>query len=270
MKRSRSRNKARTLGPWGLAWIAVSITGCAGPERGWFAEGRGRTQARHDALEEDRPETPPDSSAACFPLFLAESGPGGTAREVLWPLVEWGRGAELESGTASWLRVRPFVYWDSFARRSRFVIFPFYFRSREELEVGTRSVDHLWPIHGVHREWIDGSPAVTHHVLFPLFSARQGTGQWKVRVFPLFDASKGYLDRGWWLLPLIKSGARERSSFFYLLDPLLAYERDSIALRGEEEPVEKRRIRISLLGGLLGWEDDRGKTALRVLWWIRI
>ncbi len=254
---------------------ALCGAGCVGPDRGWIAEARGRTQARFDALDaEGEPangELPASTSRTpLFPLLFTESGDPGTAVEVLWPIFEVGRGRELPSGRPSWLRLRPLFASDSFRGYSRTVLFPFYVRIREEREAGDCSIDHLWPLYGIHREWIDLAPAITHHFAWPLFFVRHGVGRWKVHLFPVLDASSGYLDRGMWLLPILKAGSYGRSKHFYLLDPILGYERDSIAEKEAEETPEKFRSSVRILGGFLGWENDRGKKALRILWWIRI
>ena len=259
----------------GICVIARCLTGCAGPDRGWIAEARGRTQARFDALDADHAPRGASSllepvQAPLFPLLFLELGEVGGTTELLWPLFETGRGPELPWGQPRWFRFRPFFYRDSFRGYSRTVLFPFYFHIREELEAGNRSIDHLWPLYGIHREWIDLAPAVTHHCAWPLFFVRTGIGKWKVHLFPAFDASSGYIDRGWWLLPFLKVGSFGRSEHFYLLDPLFAYERDSIAESEASETPEKVRTSFRILGGLLGWENDRGKKAVRILWWIRV
>jgi hypothetical protein len=199
-----------------------------------------------------------------FPLVHAERGDRWSV-EVLWPFFEMGG-----AGKHRYLRVRPFFLEEEIGGSSRSVVFPFYFRSRTRLESGDREIDHFWPIHGVHREWIDLAPATTHHVLYPIFSLRRGPDRWRLSVFPVFFASSGYLDRGVWLLPLVKSGAHGQSRFFYLLDPLFAYEKDSIARSPDEDSPELARTRWSLLGGLLAWEVDRGRAALRLLWFLRV
>ena len=78
------------------------------------------------------------------------------------------------------------------------------------------------------------------------------------------------MDRGVWLLPIIKAGTQGQNSFFYLLEPLFAYEKLSIARTPEEDRPELGRSRWSLLGGLLAWENERGRASLRVLWFLRV
>ncbi|MBI4601475.1 MAG: hypothetical protein HY721_05865 [Planctomycetes bacterium] len=248
-----------------LTWF----TGCAGPARGFFAEHRGRTR-----LLEERADAHPAAAGSersrvpLFPLLFVESGEGATAVEVLWPFFEAGSGGG--EPPSSWFRLRPLLAFDSFRDGSRAIVFPVWFHLRERREAGDRSIDHLWPIYGLHREWIDLAPATTHHIAWPLFLARIGPGKHKVQLLPLFSVSSGYLDRGWWLFPPIKAGSHGRSAFFYLLDPLFAYERDSIAGPEEEERPEHFRVRWSLLGGLLAWEVDRGQGSVRLLWAMRL
>lgn len=252
--------------------VACCITGCSGPERGWFAEARGRTQARHDALDADAP-LPSDQDLArlpLFPLFYAEASSDGHVLEQLWPLFESGRGPRLPWGRPRWFRLRPVLWVEQFHGQSRLVVFPFFYHLRQELEAGDRAIDHFWPLYGLHRETIDLAPAVTHHFLWPLGLIRHGPERWKVRLLPLLDGSHGYIDRGWWLLPVLKWGGHGQSEFFYLLDPLFSYERDSIAPGAAEETPTQRRLRIRLLGGLLGWEDDRGRRRLQILWWLKL
>jgi len=251
------------------AILAFCITACAGPDRGWIAEARGRTQSRLDAQEAGKQPPGGIPDLPLFPFLYVESGDGWLALEKLWPLVEVGHGPVLPWGRPRWIRVRPFLWVDEFRGLSRTVVFPFYFRVLEELEAGDRSILHLWPFYGIHRETIDLAPAVTHHVAWPFFLVRHGPERWKVRLFPAFDGSHGYLDRGWWLLPVLKWGGHGQNEFFYLLDPLFAYERDSIAESAGDETPAKRRWSVRLLGGLAGWEDDRGRSRFQLLWWIK-
>jgi hypothetical protein len=256
------------------------------------------------AADPGRTPDPRQEAIAAFPfLYSAEnSRPAGAGSEetrfleLLWPLFEAGQGRLLDAagavvesrgtidaaGTATgralaappavsrYFRLRPFLAADDFRRSSRRILFPFYFRIREELESGTREIDHFWPFYGVHREPIDLAPATTHHVLYPLFYWRTGPERWKLSLLPVLAVSRGYVDRGLWLIPVVKSGAHGRSRFFYLLDPLLVYESLSSARGPEDDIPEKRRTRFLFLGGLIGWETDRGAACLRLLWWLRI
>ena len=97
-----------------------------------------------------------------------------------------------------------------------------------------------------------------------------GPDRWRACVFPILSASKDYLDRGIWLLPIVKWGSQGQSRFFYIVDPLFAYEKDSIARSAEEDTPELARTRWSLLGGLLAWEVEKGAGRMRILWVIRI
>ena len=263
-----------------LLWIALCSTGCAGPERGWIAELRGRTETRRE--REEAPGSASPSAQAdiaggrvdvpLFPLLYVERSPEASATEVLWPLYESGSSSTAPGVASSFFRLRPLIYVDSFERSSRVVIFPVYFHLREQHESGDLAVDHFWPLYGFHREWIDLAPATTHHFAWPLIYFRFGPARWKVSIFPLVAASEGYLDRGWWIAPVIRWGSQGQSAFFYLLDPLIAYERDSIAESVEDFAAspQKTRTSFNLLGGLLGWENDRGYSSLRLLWWLKI
>jgi hypothetical protein len=257
--------------------LAAAAAGCEGPRRGLIGGFRGRSQVL-DELETDAAEAEALSGRAAaavgsgaeprieaFPLLHVEDGPDRWSTEVLWPLFEAGR-----AGEQRYFRLRPFFADDAIGSGSRAIVFPFYFRIRRKLEAGDREIDHFWPFYGVHREWIDLAPSTTHHVLYPIFSLRRGPDRWRACVFPILSASKGYLDRGIWLLPLVKAGSRGQSRFFYLVDPLFAYEKDSIARSPEEDTPELTRTRWSLLGGLLAWEVERGRASLRLLWLLRV
>ena len=169
--------------------------------------------------------------------------------------------------------MRPFFFHDRFRGRERLVLFPFYFHLREGTGPGEhpRSIDHFWPFYGVHREIIDLVPTTTHHVLFPVFCFREGEGKWKVRLLPVASVSSGFLDRGWWIIPVFKAGTGNGgwaggSRFFYLLDPLIQYERFSIAGPGQDEGPLDWRMSIRLLGGLLGYERAKGRSWIRIFW----
>jgi hypothetical protein len=257
-----------------LASLAV---GCEGPRRGLIGGFRGRSQvqdeldaaaAEAEALSGHRDatvESGAEPGIEAFPLLHVEDGPDRWSTEVLWPLFEAGR-----AGRHRYFRLRPFFADDAIGSGSRAIVFPFYFRIRQKLESGDREIDHFWPFYGVHREWIDLAPSTTHHVLYPIFSLRRGPDRWRACVFPILSASKGYLDRGIWLLPLVKAGSRGANRFFYIVDPLFAYEKDSIARSPEEDTPELARTRWSLLGGLLAWEVERGRASLRLLWLLRV
>jgi len=258
--------------------LSTLAAGCEGPRRGLIGGFRGRSQvldeleaaaAEAEAVSGGAPAAMEKGSAApvveAFPLFHAEKGPDRWSTEVLWPLFEAGGTKEQH-----YFRMRPFFFDDEIGNGSRAIVFPFYFRIRRKLEAGDREIDHFWPIYGIHREWIDLAPSTTHHVLYPIFSLRQGPDRWRLRVFPVLVASKGYLDRGIWLLPIVKAGSQGQSRFFYIADPLFAYEKDSIARSPEEDTPELARTRWSVLGGLLEWEVEKGRGSLKVLWVLRL
>mgnify|MGYP001608231022 CR=1 FL=1 len=249
-----------------LILAVLCSTGCAGPERGFVAEFRGRTQALYDLAEARTAGGEQPFCVPLFPLLYAERGWRGSYCELFWPLFETGRSPWLEPEPSRHFRIRPLLYVDSFRRYSRVAVFPVYFHIREKLEAGNRSIDHLWPLYGLHREWIDLAPATTHHFFYPLIFFRNGWSRWKIHLFPILDVSSGYYDHGWWLLPVLKSGGHGQSRFFYLLDPLFAYERDSIAETEEDETREKVRWSWKIFGGLVGWENDRGKRSVRLFW----
>jgi hypothetical protein len=286
-----------------LLLLALAAAGCAGPDVGLIGELRGRTHVLRDVedttFEADlarrgividppaagaRPAgetgaaSPPAAdvaSVAAFPLLFAERRGEGRFLELLWPIFETGRAplaaaADTDPPVSRFTRLRPFLWIDDFRGGSRTILFPFYFRIREELEAGDRAIDHYWPFYGVHHEWIDLAPAVTHHVLYPLIYFRHGPERWKISVFPLFFASRGYYDRGWWLLPLLKVGTQGPNRFVYVIEPLFAYEHLSIAPSAEEDTEQAGRTRWSILGGLLGWENERGERSLRLLWFISL
>jgi len=277
-----------------LVFLTLLAAGCAGPDAGLIGERRGRTQVLRDvedaqfedALAENgislegeaasggNPSPPPAGDApsriAAFPLLYSERRDGERFLEVLWPLFETGRAPLPGGGLSRYSRIWPFLTVDEFRLQSRTVFFPFYYHLREELEAGNREIDHYWPFYGIHREWIDLAPATTYHFLHPLIYFRQGPERWKLWVFPLFFASRGYYDRGIWLLPFVKAGTQGPNRFFYLIEPLFSYERQSIAPSAEEDSPEKGRTRWSLLGGLIGWENERGEKSLRLLWFLRL
>jgi hypothetical protein len=276
---------------------AILAAGCAGPETGLIGELRGRTHVLRDVedarFEEDlardgiaidpgtgegtmRSRTLPRASpeagpeVAAFPFLYSEERDGARFLEVLWPLFETGRAPLPGGGVSNYSGFLTILSVEDLRGRSRAVLFPFYYRLREEREAGGRQIDHFWPFYGLHREWIDLAPATTHHILHPLIYFRHGPERWKLFVFPLFFASRGYYDRGIWLLPLVKAGSQGPNRFFYLIEPLFSYERLSIAPSAEEDAPEKGRTRWSILGGLIGWENERGEKSLRLFWLLRI
>jgi hypothetical protein len=243
------------------------LAGCSGPLTGALGRLRGRTNLLREAEESPPPPLPPGKleEVRLFPLLFKERTERREVLELAWPLFEEGRSSE-----SAYLALRPLFSSSRFRDREALVVFPFWWRIRERRETGERSVDHLWPLYGVHRRDIDLAPTVTRHFLCPIFSVRTGGGRWKARLFPLADLSSGFLDRGWWLLPLLKAGngrggAAGGNRFFYLLDPLFAFERFSIAL-GRAEGPEDTRTEVKLLGGLLGWERSGGRSRLRLFW----
>jgi len=83
--------------------------------------------------------------------------------------------------------------------------------------------------------------------------------------------SSGFLDRGWWLIPVLKvmagrGGWSGGNRLIAVLDPLFRYERFSIAEPGAPEGAGEARTEVEVLGGLLGWERSDGRTAVRILW----
>jgi hypothetical protein len=281
-----------------LALLVLFLAaGCAGPETGLLGELRGRTHVLRDIedarFEEDlargaisldppagggagdaAPGPPavaePGSGIAAFPFLHSERQDGARFLEILWPLFETGRARLPGGGVSSYSGLLTILSVEELRGRSRAVLFPFFYRLREEREAGNKDIVHFWPFYGLHREWIDLAPATTHHVLHPLLYFRHGPERWKVFVFPLFFASRGYYDRGTWLLPLVKAGTQGPNRFFYLIEPLFSYERLSIAPSAEEDTSAKGRTRWSILGGLIGWENDRGEKSLRLLWFLRL
>ena len=254
-----------------LAAALVVLGGCVGPRDGIFGHMRGRTEIIAEA--EERPPPPLEAAATdggvhAFPLFFHEDLRERRTRAVIWPFFEAGRSSE-----SDYLRVRPFYYHDRFRGAERLVVFPFYFRLREGTGPGEhpRSIDHFWPFYGVHRERIDLVPTTTRHVLFPIFYFREGEGKWKVRLWPAAWVSSGFLDRGWWIIPVLKTGVGKGgwaggNRYFYLLDPLIQLERFSIAEPGHEEGPLDSRLSFRLLGGLLGYERAEGKSWVRFFW----
>ncbi len=263
-----------------IQWlIALSIFGggllgfaCSGPERGFWAGLRGRTALLAEAEE----GTPPPlgeaagrverASVRLFPLFFSEGEPSREVVEVLWPVYEAGRSSE-----SSYFRIRPFFFHDRFRGEGRTAFFPFWWRSYEHRAIGERSFHLAWPFYGIERGPVDLAPAATHHVLYPLAYLRTSEDRWKVKLLPACTVSWGFLDRGWWLLPVIKAGAGRGgweggNRWLYVLDPLFAYERYSIAAGRRKETAGDVRTEIKVLGGLVGWESSGGRGAVRVFW----
>ncbi len=209
------------------------------------------------------------STTKLFPFFLEENRPEREVLEILWPLFERGH-----SSQSRYFYLRPFFARERFRGKERRVLFPFWWYIRERREAGDRSIDHLWPIYGIHRERIDLVQVTTRHALFPLAYLRTGEGKWKVRLLPVVFISSGFLDRGVCLIPILKAGAGKGgwaggNRFFYILDPLFSYQRLSIAPSPEEESPEDVRTEIKFLGGLLGWRRYGLETSL-FLFWLRI
>jgi len=252
---------------------ALGAAGCAGPERGKLAEMRGRTALIAEA-EEARYPPPPgggEGGVRAFPLLFTERAAHGETLEVLWPVFEWARSAQSPPhAQSSYLRLRPFFRRDRAPDRDALVLFPFYCRSLERREEGELTSEHFWPVFGVERRSVDLAPATTYHTLWPIVSLRLGGGRWRFWLRPALDLSSGFLDRGWWLFPVIKAGTGRGgweggNRFFYLLDPLFAYVRSSIA-GGRSEGPEDARTEVKVLGGLLGYESSGGRWNLRMFW----
>ncbi len=206
------------------------------------------------------------NSVRLFPLYFGEEAPGNEVVEVLWPLYEAGRSSE-----SSYFRIRPFFFRDRFRGEGRTAVLPFWWHSYEKRAIGERSFHLAWPFYGIERGPVDLAPAVTHHVLYPLAYLRAGEDRWKLKLLPACTVSWGFLDRGWWLLPVIKAGAGRGgweggNRWLYILDPLFAYERYSIAGGRREETAGDVRTEVKVLGGLVGWESSAGRGTVRIFW----
>ncbi len=239
------------------------LSGCQGPRAGLIGELRPANRLREvEAVACDPANLKDRLQVAAFPFFYRESGAKYRSTEFLWPLLQWGSGER-----SDYFRLWPLLKKESFPGEERCVFFPFYWRGREVRESGEVAYRHLWPLLGVEERPIDLAPAVTYHAAWPLFFFRRGEGQWRIHLFPAMDLSRGCLDRGWWLLPALKIGGDRRGNgWFLLLDPLLSWQRWSIAREGEALTDDNSRWAFTVLGGLLGWERGGGLYSARFLW----